>query len=72
MKKLPSPQEGFTWVKIDDFTKKYLNLIPLDMFVELENRFVKGVDYIQITTSTIEHLEFKLAEKKRKKTTIKK
>lgn len=60
---LPAAPAGYKWINIDEFIGTYLNLIPEELFFELIERSQNGTRNVTITTSTVDALEFKLAEK---------
>ncbi|GHT63127.1 hypothetical protein FACS189451_09250 [Bacteroidia bacterium] len=63
---LPPAPAGYTWINIDSFIKKYIKgaIIPMDLFLALQQKLLDGATKVTITTSTIEMLDNLLAEKK--------
>lgn len=52
-----------TRINIQSFIRKYMPVLPMDLFTELNNLSMQGT-HAQITTSTIIELDKRLAERK--------
>lgn len=59
----PAPY-GHTWISINAFTKKYLSVMPQDLFMDLQKRLLMGATSVTITSSTITELDTLLAKRK--------
>jgi len=63
-KNLPPAPFGHTWININSFTKKYISVMPQDLFIDLQSIILNGSTRVTITTSTIDALDELLFKRK--------
>jgi len=61
---LQSAPIGHTWININSFMRKYMSVMPMDLFTDLQKIELNGTNRVALTTSTIEYLNSILEERK--------